>query len=377
MAQSSNIPQGYKDSPLGIIPENWEVKRLEEICDNIISGSNKEKLASGLYPVFGSTGIIGYSNKYVYDHPLILVARVGANAGLINKSFGKYDVSDNTLMICPNELYNFNFAYNQLLEYNINRLVFGSGQPLVTAGQLKKIMLSLPPLPEQQKIAAILSTWDEAIEKQTAIIEKLTLRKRGLMQKLLNCDMDSHMPKKRLPGFRGEWKEVKLGEIAEIYQPVTIPSTDFTKKGYPVFGANGFIGYYSEYNHETPQVVLTCRGSSCGTINITSNKCWITGNAMVLNVDNYKNISKIFFYYLILNSSFSSIISGSGQPQIVRLPLLNYCISIPSFTEQTVIAQVLTAADSEIGLAKQKLDSLRQQKRGLMQVLLTGKKMVK
>lgn len=371
MITPNNIPQGYKATPLGVIPQEWKVKRLGEISVSISSGKNKHKDREGKYPVYGSTGIIGFSSEFRYEGEAILVARVGANAGILNLVSGKYDVSDNTLVvITKSNLYNYYFAYNQLVYCNLNRLVFGSGQPLITSNQLKNITIPVPPLAEQKKIAEVLGVWDKAIEKQSQLIEQLTLRKRGLMQQLLTA-------KRRLPGFSDPWKKVRLGDIADLYQPQTIQNENLSQTGYPVYGANGFIGYYNKFNHELPQVVITCRGASCGTVNYTPKKCWITGNAMVLNVDNNQNINKDFFYYLISKSSFVSLISGSGQPQIVRQPLLKYELYIPLINEQTAIAQVLTAADREIELAQQKLELLHQQKRGLMQQLLTGKKRVK
>lgn len=244
-----------------------------------------------------------------------------------------------------------------------------TGVPQLTAPQIANIQVLFPPLGEQRKIAEVLGVWDEAIEKQARLIEKLALRKRALMQRLLSAKL-------RLPGFSEPWKKVKLGDVAELYQPQTIQSEDLSQTGYPVYGANGLIGYYNNYNHEYPQVVITCRGSSCGTVNFTPGKCWITGNAMVLNVDNNRDVNKSFFYYLISNSSFVNLISGSGQPQIVRQPLLKFELRIPPLKEQTAIAEVLTAADREIELAKEKLERLRRQKRGLMQQLLTGKKRI-
>ena len=364
------IPHGYKATALGIIPQEWEVMLLGNLSNSISSGRNKHRDAHGQYPVFGSTGIIGYSSTYEYEGPVILVARVGANAGTLNFASGQYDVSDNTLIITIKQnVYDYNFAYNQLTHYKLNKLVFGSGQPLITSKQLKNIRIPVPPLAEQRKIAEVLGVWDKAIEKQARLIEKLALRKRALMQRLLSAKL-------RLPGFSEPWKKVKLGDVAELYQPQTIQSEDLSQTGYPVYGANGLIGYYNNDNHEYPQVVRTCRGSSCGTVNFTPGKCWITGNAMVLNVDNNRDVNKSFFYYLISNSSFVNLISGSGQPQIVRQPLLKFELRIPPLKEQTAIAEVLTAADREIDLAKEKLERLRRQKRGLMQQLLTGKKRI-
>ena len=205
---NNNIPSGYKPSPLGHIPEDWEVKRLGDLCFDIFSGSNKTRIDSGKYTVYGSTGVIGKTDEYKYEGERILVARVGAHAGQVSIASGKYDVSDNTIIVENQDCYSLYFAYQYLSASNLNKMVFGSGQPLITAGMLKRMFVVYPPFEEQLKINNVLQLWDTAISKQTALIEKLTLRKRGLMQQLLTG-------KKRLKGFGGEWKEVRLGDVFE------------------------------------------------------------------------------------------------------------------------------------------------------------------
>lgn len=352
------------------------MKSLNKACDFLdsqripIKDSERAKI-SGSYPYYGASGIIDYVNNYIFNDDLILLAEDGAN--IINRSTpiaflvnGKIWVNNHAHVLKAKPSFDRYYlcAYLESLKYD--KYNTGTAQPKLNREVCEKIPVLAPPLSEQQKIAEVLGVWDEAIEKQARLIEKLALRKRGLMQRLLSAKL-------RLPGFSEPWKKVKLGDVAELYQPQTIQSEDLSQTGYPVYGANGLIGYYNSYNHEYPQVVITCRGSSCGTVNFTPGKCWITGNAMVLNVDNNRDVNKSFFYYLISNSSFVNLISGSGQPQIVRQPLLKFELHIPTLKEQTAIAEVLTAADCEIELAKEKLERLRRQKRGLMQQLLTGK----
>lgn len=187
-----------------------------------------------------------------------------------------------------------------------------------------------------------------------------------------NTNNSSRVPKLRFPGFDGEWGEKKLGEITEdVYQPQTISKDFFSKKGYPVYGANGIIGYYDKYNHETDQILVTCRGSSCGTINLSKGKCWITGNAMVVNLDKVEEqYDKYFFYYMLENADLGHLITGSGQPQIVRTPLLNLTLFLPpTFEEQHKIASFLSEMDNQISAQSQKVESLKTHKRGLMQQL--------
>ena len=128
---------------------------------------------------------------------------------------------------------------------------------------------------------------------------------------------------------------VYLSEIAQIYQPQTISSTELTEDGFLVYGANGIIGKYKDYNHETEQICITCRGNTCGMVNYTKPMSWITGNAMVINTDKYQDkVCKRYLYHYLSAYNFNSIISGSGQPQIVRTPLEKLKITLPTISEQ-------------------------------------------
>ncbi|MGB9796554.1 restriction endonuclease subunit S, partial [Fervidobacterium gondwanense] len=137
-----------------------EWKRIEEITNSISSGKNKDKREDGLYPVYGSTGIIGKTDNFVYEKQQILVARVGANAGYVHIADGRYDVSDNTLIIDVKDGYALRYVYYQLCNINLNRLAKGGGQPLITASQLKDIQIPVPPLEEQERIVAILDRFE-------------------------------------------------------------------------------------------------------------------------------------------------------------------------------------------------------------------------
>ena len=126
---------------------------------------------------------------------------------------------------------------------------------------------------------------------------------------------------------------VYLSEIAQIYQPQTISSTELTEDGFLVYGANGIIGKYKDYNHETEQICITCRGNTCGMVNYTKPMSWITGNAMVINTDKYQDkVCKRYLYHYLSAYNFNSIISGSGQPQIVRTPLEKLKITLPTIS---------------------------------------------
>ena len=370
------------------IPEGWSVKKVNDI-GRVITGSTPRMSCSENYGgTFCWATAQDFKGKYITDTVVKLsskgkelsrilpvgsvlvtcIASIGLNA------IAKIEMATNQQInaIIVNKDNNNEFVYYQICQnVNVLRKYAGAGGMLILPkGEFEKIPFIFPPLPEQEKIAEILSCWDDGIEKLLALIEKKKIQKKALMQQLLTG-------KHRLKGFSTPWHEVKLGDIADLYQPQTISQSDLELDGYPVYGANGLIGYYHKFNHETWQIMITCRGSTCGTVNRTSGKSWITGNAMVVNVDNYKN-NKLFLFFKLLNENFLSIVSGSGQPQIVRTPLAKWKLYIPSdLAEQKAIAEILSKADEEIELLNKKLEAFKQEKKALMQQLLTGKIRVK
>lgn len=159
----------YRDQLLDLEgKEGVEMKMLGEISKKISSGKNKTRNIQGLYPVFGSTGIIAYCDEFVFDKPLILVARVGANAGYVHLSYGKYDVTDNTLFIELLEGVSQKFIYYNLVKEKVNRYAKGGGQPLITSSVLKEIIIPVPSHEEQSRIVSILDTFEASISNLEA-----------------------------------------------------------------------------------------------------------------------------------------------------------------------------------------------------------------
>ena len=172
----------FKDENGKAYPK-WEEKRLGEVCESIKSGRDKAS-EEGSFPLYGSTGKIGNSNEYSHDGNYILIARVGANAGTINLIDGKFAVSDNTLVVSCYDKKSIKYVFYYLNFFNLNKLIFGSGQPLITGGQLKDLQLPFPSKEEQQKISNFLSAIDAKIETVATQIEKTQTFKKGLLQQM-------------------------------------------------------------------------------------------------------------------------------------------------------------------------------------------------
>jgi type I restriction enzyme S subunit len=352
--------------------QEWSAHFLGRICGRITTGrlDANAMVDDGDFPFFTCASEPYRIDTYAFDGEALLVSGNGANVGYVHYYKGKFNAYQRTYVLTGFE------ADVQFIKYYLERNlrerirveVNAGNTPYITMGTLTQMEVVLPKnLFEQQAIATALSDADAYIESLEQLITKKRQIKQGVMQELLTGE-------RRLPGFPRQWEEKKLGEIAHLYQSETIPASRFTDNGYPVYGANGVVGFFSRYNHESWQVTVTCRGSTCGTVNRTVNRSWITGNAMVVNCDEINGIDKQFLFYLLSQQDLTKCISGTGQPQIVRAPLANFQVYLPAdVEEQVAIGLLLADIDAEIDAQTCKLEKARHLKSAMMQQLLTGK----
>lgn len=168
------------------------------------------------------------------------------------------------------------------------------------------------------------------------------------------------------------WKYKKLGDVCKLYQPHTISSKEMVVDGkYNVFGANGIIGKYNQYNHEEPEILMTCRGATCGNINVSTPKSWINGNAMVVHIKDEKTLNKSFLIYILSHIDKTHIITGAAQPQITRQTLSPLMIGYPTLAEQERIVERLDAAFAQIDELKSNAERQLAEARALFQSALT------
>jgi len=165
------------------------------------------------------------------------------------------------------------------------------------------------------------------------------------------------------------WEVKKLGDVCQMYQPKTITGKEMVANGaYPVFGANGIIGRYDKYNHEDPQLLITCRGATCGSVNISEPKSWVTGNAMVVRSKSGFIENRFLEYFFRGGIEISKVITGAAQPQITRTNLEPIEICYPtSLAEQQRIVGVLDEALASLAIAQANTEKNRQNARALFE----------
>jgi type I restriction enzyme, S subunit len=180
------FPRGGETQPRLRFPEfksEWNDASLGDLCFTVSSGKDARD-SDGAFDLYGSTGVIGKTAEASYDTPHILVARVGANAGHLTKASGQFGVTDNTLVISLKPAAGIDYIFHYLGNININKLIFGSGQPLITGSILKAQRVLVPSASEQSKISNCLSSLDDLIKAESDKLETFNTHKKGLMQQL-------------------------------------------------------------------------------------------------------------------------------------------------------------------------------------------------
>ena len=404
-----------------MVPNGWENVLLGEVFD-FRNGINADKSQYGqgvkfvnVMDVFGNNiltepkiiGRISISDKKLDDNRLeygdVLFNRTSETFDEIAMSAVYLDDADATFggfVIRGRPLTNNldpKYTVYAFQDSNFRKQVIKLGQGAVRAniGQkdLVKVELLVPSLPEQQKIAKILSTWDKAISTTERLIENSTQQKKALMQQLLTG-------KKRLlddegKRFEGEWEEVTLGKVSEMNSGGTPKSTvseyydgnipwvsiaDMTKHGKWISTTAKYLtdsGLANSSARLYPKgTVLYAMYASIGECSIA--QVPVSSSQAILGIRTKEKLNNLYLYYYLNNMRSKILLMGQQgtQSNLNAGMVKNFQMQLPPLKEQQKIATVLTNADKEIELLEQQLADLQQEKKALMQVLLTGKKRV-
>lgn len=361
------IPQGYKQTEIGVIPEEWCLKTLKTIAP-LQRGFDLpySKMEDGKYPVVFSNGIGAYHAQYMVKGPGVVTGRSG--------TIGKIHYVDNNYWPHNTALWVTSFCgnYPKYIFYLFNTINWelynsGSGVPTLNRNDVHDLKCAIPSFEEQQYIAEALSDVDSMISSLEKLIAKKKAVKQGAMQELLTG-------KKRLPGFAGEWKIYKLDELLQYEQPTKyiVHSAKYTEQGIPVLtaGKSLILGYTTENDGIYENLPVIIFDDFVTSSKYITYRFKVKSSAMkMLTLKNEEMNLKLIFE-LMQMIDFVPVdhqrhwISQYSQFEI-KLP--------PTIEEQTAIASILADMDNEIEALEQKLEKARYIKQGMMQQLLTGK----
>jgi len=400
-----------KKTPIGEIPEDWEVVKIKDIVKDILTGatplrSRKEFWENGTIPWLTNEEVIDGKINYIYNtnQKITQLALKKTNVKLVppnsvilslTASVGK--VAINKIPITTNQQFN-SFVVDEtrvLPEFLAYYFIFAKKRiellggvttfKFISKSKISNFTVPLPPLPEQRKIAEILRTVDEAIEKTDLAIERTERLKKGLMQRLLTRGIKHERFKKtELGEIPEEWRVVRLGETVEVYDNQRIPLSErerANRKGpYPYCGANGIIDYIDDYIFEGEYVLLAEDGGYYGPFEsstyIMKGKFWVNNHAHILKAK--KDIANNQFILYVLNFlDLTPYVVGSTRKKLNQSHMKRIKLPLPPLEEQKKIAEILSTVDKKLELLRRRREKLERVKRGLMKDLLTGRRRAK
>ena len=382
-----------------MVPKGWQFSKLGSVAE-LQRGFDlpSTKRIDGNVPIVSSSGVSGYHNEHKVEKPGIVTGRYGSigNVYYVEKDFWPLNRS-----LWVKDFYgNYpKFIYYLLSSFDFKKFSDKTGVPGVNRNDLHAVKVLVPPILEQQRIVKILSTWDKAISTTERLIDNSTQQKKALMQQLLTG-------KKRLldesgKRFEGEWKIKKVSDYFDVSSSKRVLQEDWKDEGVPFYRTRELVslaknepfrssiyiaeGYYkkliTKYGMPDEGDFLVSGVGTLGVIyQVRENDKFYFKDGNVLWFRKEKEVSSDFFKYCFLSDYIRNQINIQASVTTVGTYTITNAkktrFHCPPLEEQQKIATVLTNADKEIELLEQQLADLQQEKKALMQVLLTGKKRV-
>ena len=259
----------------------------------------------------------------------------------------------------------YSLCSETVLQQYIN-MAAGSSVKNLNKEKVAKLIICTPPLPEQRRIAEALSDTDSYITTLERLIAKKETVKQGVMQELLTR-------KRRLPGFKGEWVEKRLGEF-NIRKGSVITKDSIQIGNIPVIAGGKNIAYYcNEYNREGNTITISASGVNAGFVNFW--KCRIfASDCSTIEASSEYDIRLIYYILINRQNDLYQLQTGGAQPHVQPTDMSSLVVFFPpTLAEQTAIAEILSDMDAELSALKKKLEKIRLIKQGMMESLLTGK----
>ncbi len=371
---------GYKQTEVGVIPEEWEVKPLGAFVSYTNGKAHEQSISdSGLFVVVNSKFISteGLTRKYSQHSfcpastgDVLMVMSDVPNGRAIAKCYwveidNTYTVNQRICILNPRGI------DGKLLFYKLDRNPFylafddGAKQTNLRKDDVLACPLGIPKSDaEQRAIATALSDVDGLLGGLDRLIAKKRDLKQAAMQQLLTGQT-------RLPGFQGEWVVKRLDQFAPLQRGFDLPTSQISQGDYPVVYSNGVQNRNAKFMVKSPGVV-TGRSGTIGNVHFVDEHFWPHNTA--LWVTDFKNNDPKFVFYFLTSVGLERFGTGSGVPTLNRNDVHEFRVSVPGKSaEQTAIAEVLTEMDAELAGLEQRREKTRTLKQGMMQELLTGR----
>ncbi len=376
--------KGYKKTKLGWIPEEWGLLKLGDFF-TLTSGITKpddlhETQECNDNPVYGGNGVIGYSKQVLLNQKVLIIGRVGEKCGCVHYLQTPCWITDNALYINSiKKNFNYEYMYYLLQKINLNKYRNKSGQPLISQKPIYCTIIAMPKIAEQEKIVEILSAWDDGIETLEKLIEQKEILKNSLAQKCF-----------RRKNILFPLKQHKLGELFKNRKETNCCDLELLS----VCDGLGIVprsqlNAKDNSNENKSKYLKVCIGDlAYNTMRMWQGRCGVSSYEGIVSPAYTvcipkNNIDVDYMYYLFKTPHMIHDFWRYSQGIVddtLNLKFNNFEVIkvwIPDKETQTKIAKLLKSYDEELQLLNSKLEKLKEQKKGLMQKLLTGQIRVK
>lgn len=366
------IETKFKQTEIGLIPNDWVIKTTKEFADITTGSQNtQDHVNNGKYPFYVRSPKVERINNYIFDTEGVVTAGDGVGTGktfhYVNGKFGLHQrcyLVYNYIGVSAKYFY---WIFSQFFYQRIQSMTAKSSVDSVRKEMIANMYIPLPPtITEQQHIAEALSNIDQLIFSLSKIIEKKRLIKQGAMQQLLTG-------KKRLPGFDGEWKERELGLLVNIQRGSMLKSSEYLFGNVPVIaGGTTPAGFHNVANRRGRTITISASGANAGYISYYKEPIFATDCSTISEGDGYY-IDFIYYSLLFNQKEIFRLQTGGAQPHIHPKDIAPLKVAIPcTYDEQVAIANILTTMDNEIESLKEEREKYVHIKEGMMHKLLTG-----
>jgi type I restriction enzyme S subunit len=383
---SQTVKPGYKQTEVGVIPVEWQVKCLREVA-TIATGNTPPTSDASNYgdefpfvgPVdLGDAKLISKTEKMLskkgfamsrrFPKDSILFVSIGSTIGKCGIAPVELTSNQQINAIFPSTSFSVDYLF-YAVSAAAPRIKAQAGEqavPIVNKTQFSETAVALPPLPEQRAIATALSDVDALLAALDRLIAKQRDLKQAAMQQLLTGQT-------RLPGFTGKWETKRLGEVVQIHKGQLITSSTLLPGDVPVIAGGKQPAYFHAVaNRHGRTITISASGASAGYVALYNEPIFASDCSTISEAEAY-SLDFIYFKLLSIQQAIYKAQTGGAQPHIHAKDLNPIPVSMPPLPEQTAIATVLSDMDLELAALEQRRNKTRALKQGMMQELLTGR----
>ena len=394
-ALADEVPAGYKRTEVGVIPSEWQAMRIGDLFESTAGGDFDPTRSSDVqsdnhpYPIYANglsqEGLYGFCN-YAENRPGSITVTARGTLGKASYRDTPFVAIGRLLVLEPKTGMDARY-FSNYINHGVHFAVESTGVPQLTAPQVARYLLPVPPESEQRAIAEALSDVDGLLSALEALIAKKRAVKQAAMQQLLTG-------KSRLPGFSGAWETTRLGDIASFFKGSGLSKADLSLDGrrrcvhygelFTVYGERitevlhgtdreGIFFHSIRNDVLMPTSDVTPNGLATASCILASDTI-LGGDVLVIRVpESVLNGEFLAYAIKIHRDQVMQLVSGTTVFHLYGRDMANFSFAVPSVDEQTAIVSILSDMDAEIAALERRRDKTRIVKQGMMQQLLTGR----